>query len=828
MDEFDEDITQVPIKPKRLTRLRTRLLMLILLVLVPPLLLMTYTAQRQGSAVADAVQQEALRFAESVAGTQEQISENAEHLLIALAQLPAVQQGNTEVCSALFADLLKEYERYTNIFSVDMNGKTICTGIPSDVSLDASGSPWFLQTLETGTFQASDYKLGIVSQRPLVTYSYPVIAASVDRDVGADSGASGEIRYILGIGLDLNWLSSLIADLSLPSGSHVIAVDRQGVILYGYPESVAATGTAFQDETLLHSERRSGTIESTGIDGVSRLFGFTRLKGNNGSTTILVGLPEEYAILDNNRLFVQNVLGLVIVGAIFLLIAWVGIDLLLVQPVTILVRNAHRLTEGDLKARIDLNTVKDTYELTELAQAFNEMAQAQQIRQMELERARDNSEYRVKLRSRELGFLVEVSKIVASSLDYETTLRTVAAMTIPQLADWCIIHVVEEGQLKLVALAHADPERLAWAEELARRYPLFQQASPSIIVDKRPKVYHDDESLNGLYDRLAQSPEHRQLMQEAGITSIMSLPLLLRENAAGMLTLAFAGGGKHYDLQHLWLAIEIARLAAVSIDNTHLYREARLQEERLRKLNSELDVRVEERTRQLSAVNQELEAFSYSVSHDLRTPLRAIDGFSQALVEDYGDKLDGEALNYLHRVRSATQRMGNLIDDLLKLSRLSRGEIEFAPLDLSKIAHEVIGELRAADPHRQVEIKIEDNLVARGDVRLLYIVMQNLLGNAWKFSGKCEQARIEFGAVISEGQQAYCVRDNGAGFEMAYVNKLFGAFQRLHRVEDFDGNGIGLATVQRIIHRHEGRVWAQGKPGQGATFYFTLTDNRLN
>jgi len=224
----------------------------------------------------------------------------------------------------------------------------------------------------------------------------------------------------------------------------------------------------------------------------------------------------------------------------------------------------------------------------------------------------------------------------------------------------------------------------------------------------------------------------------------------------------------------------------------------------------------------LQAVNKELEAFSYSASHDLRAPLRAIDGFSQALLEDYAGKLDEEGQGYLQRLRAASQRMAQLIDDLLNLSRVTRAEMSRDDVNLTALAQEVAEELRKAEPGRQADVIIAPGLRASGDERLLRVVLANLLGNAWKFTNKRPRARIEFGITEQEGKSAYFVRDDGVGFDMAYVRKLFGAFQRLHSTSEFKGTGIGLATVQRIIHRHGGQVWAEGAVEQGATFYFAL------
>jgi PAS domain S-box-containing protein len=225
----------------------------------------------------------------------------------------------------------------------------------------------------------------------------------------------------------------------------------------------------------------------------------------------------------------------------------------------------------------------------------------------------------------------------------------------------------------------------------------------------------------------------------------------------------------------------------------------------------------------LEDANRELEAFSYSVSHDLRAPLRALDGFSLAVLEDHGEALPEDGRDYLVRIRAAAQRMGRLIDDLLALSRVSRSELRRSSVDLSKLAGEILAELRSQDPERVVDAEVAAGLVATADLGLSRALLENLLGNAWKYTSKRERARIEFGEEVrGDGVRAYFVRDDGAGFDMTYAHKLFTAFQRLHAAEEFQGTGIGLATVNRIVRRHGGRVWAEGAVGRGATFHFTL------
>jgi hypothetical protein len=242
----------------------------------------------------------------------------------------------------------------------------------------------------------------------------------------------------------------------------------------------------------------------------------------------------------------------------------------------------------------------------------------------------------------------------------------------------------------------------------------------------------------------------------------------------------------------------------------------------IRELNAQLEQRVRQRTADLESANRELESFAYSVSHDLRAPLRAIDGYSRLLADDYASQLDDEANVMFQNIRTATQHMNQLINDLLNLSRLTRAEMNLTSVNLSEIAQRIVENLRRQEPERQVKITIQPGLVANGDLSLLQATLDNLLHNAWKFTSRSQQATIEIGGFMDEGNMVYFVRDNGAGFDMQYAQKLFTPFQRLHTSNEFEGTGVGLATVKRIIQRHHGKIWAEGQQGKGATFYFTL------
>jgi signal transduction histidine kinase len=275
------------------------------------------------------------------------------------------------------------------------------------------------------------------------------------------------------------------------------------------------------------------------------------------------------------------------------------------------------------------------------------------------------------------------------------------------------------------------------------------------------------------------------------------------------------------------LETALNRQRAAYAELMHEVQERQRAEEEVRQLNARLEERVRERTLQLQEANRELESYSYSVSHDLRGPLSSITGFSHVLGKALGEQASAQARHSLERIRVNVLRMGELIEALLSLSQLSRAEVRLAPVDLTALAGEVLAALAERDPGRTVRVTVQQNLAAHGDARLLRVMLDNLLGNAWKFTGRQPAAHIEMGVdAAAPGAPVYFVRDNGAGFDMAYADKLFGTFQRLHAAHDFPGTGIGLATVRRVVSLHGGRIWAQSAVDVGTTFFFTLDPTR--
>lgn len=416
-----------------------------------------------------------------------------------------------------------------------------------------------------------------------------------------------------------------------------------------------------------------------------------------------------------------------------------------------------------------------------------------------------------------LRILTEAGEMLTSTLEYHKTFENLTRLVIPKIADWCTIdEILEDGTINRLAASHVNPEKTALLYEIAGKYPSTHSNDKSlyhVFYSHQPLYLKqvNEEFLN----MATQSPDQKKDLQELGITSVIVVPLMLRDKVYGTFMLVWGESGKTYSEKDLEFTRELARKASLAIENARLYQE-------LQKSNVELEKRVAHRTYELEALNKELESFSYSVSHDLRAPLRSIDGFSNKILKDYGSMFNDQGKDYFTRIMKASQTMGHLIDDLLKLARLSRVEMNLTETNISIIAESIAEELKSSEPERKAFITVQPNMVIVADRQLIQIALQNLLGNAWKYTRKKPVTEIEFGNLSKNGQTVYFIKDNGVGFDMKYVDKLFGAFQRLHSATEFEGTGIGLATVLRIIRRHKGNIWADGELNKGATFFFTL------
>jgi len=714
--------------------LRDRLIILVALAVIPSLLLTLHTASEQRRLAAAEGKARALGIAQRVASDHEKLTEGARQLLVGLSELPQVKNHDTASCNNILINVLEKFPTYTGILAAKPNGEVFCSSPALPGSLTISDRPSFQKAIQTKTFVVSEYMIGRLSGKPVITFSYPSLE-------------DWKVKAYVAAAMDLSWLNRLISGTPLPKDSVIAVIDRSGTLLARYPDPSHWVGKNFAQTPLFKQilETTEGSTEVDGFDGVRRLYAFTSMEGSDPpGLYVTVGIPKETVFAQANLVLSRNMTGIGAVAILAFIAAWVGGDLFVVRRVHSLVAVAKKIAAGDFGARTPEYQGKG--ELDDLAHSFNEMSESIE----RLIHERDRAELALR--------------------ENEELYRAV----VENVADGIVINVglerrlVNDAFLKIHGLQKPD-------EVIGKPCDYF-------VLDEDKKIVTDRTLARQRGDEAPSIYEYRIVRPNGDIRTI--------ETSAKAIT--YKGN---------------AAALAVLRDVTD---QRRAQQDLM------------ERTRQLEAANRELEAFSYSVSHDLRAPLRSIDGFSQALLEDYSDKLDDYGKDCLQRVRAASQRMALLIDDLLNLSRVTRTEMRRETVNLSLMTRQIANELQKSQPDRSANFAIASEVTVNGDARLLRIVMENFLNNAWKFTSKRAQTTIEFGVQENGVKKIYFVKDNGAGFDMAYASKLFGAFQRLHTPTEFPGTGIGLATVQRIIHRHGGQVWAEGKVEEGANFYFTL------
>jgi signal transduction histidine kinase len=618
---------------------------------------------------------------------------------------------------------------------------------------------------------------------------------------------------VLVAGLDLTWLGRALEKTPLPADTNLVVVDGKGTVLA--PEKWL--GKSVADHPVF--QRLAGSagqqsFEARGIDGIERIFVAKPLLDTLGGTSHVWVAVSKQAIMQAALVdFLAGSIVVFLLAIVFFLLIWRSGSRLVLQPIERLKDAARRMGGADLKARTDLP--HEASEIGELATALDEMAETIEGRETDLMQSKAS----LLRANRALRVLSAGNHAVIRATD-EASL----------LAGMCSIAAAEGGyRLAWIGRTEHDPERsitvLAsagtaqdflktydanWADTEKGRGP-----AGTAIRENRPFAVHSVEANS----RFA---PWREAAIKHGFEAVLGLPVRVDGTVWGVLCL-YATQQDAFDDEEMRLLEEMAEDLGFGIETLRLRDKAAAAQEALQRTNEALETRVIERTAALRQANRELEVFSSSVSHDLRAPLRSMAGFAEILHEDYGHLLDEEGRSHLQRIRRAATRMGQLIDDLLQLARVSQAELNKAPVNLSELAQDVFDEVASGSPGRSVKLTAQQNLAAVADPSLLRQVLQNLLENALKYSIQRADAEIAFGAKpMPDGKQAFFVRDNGCGFDMAQAGHLFQPFVRLHNGEEYPGTGIGLATVARVIERHGGRIWPEAEKGKGATFFFTL------
>lgn len=720
------------------SRLQVRLLLVILLMLIPIFFLAAYTVSEQIRFASDSAETEALRVAQLTATNHGQIIRSGEQLLVALSQVPEVYEGNLEACNALFTRLREQYQIYTNVFTVDASGGTVCTGLPAAAPVNVSERNWFIRAMEKRGFSVANYELGVVTGRPVVTLSYPVF------------DADNEIKYQIGASLDLLRVSQYLAETDLPPNTTITAIDRNGVVLYRYAEEDNLTvGEAYPaaERVAQVVEQNEGTFQTVGLDGQERIYAFSPLDTTNLSAFLIVSLTETVAFSRLNELFQRTALMLAAMGMVTLIAGWLALRLFFVRQVQTLVATTEQFASGTLHTRVDMNQVRRTYELWQLGLAFNRMAETLEQREQQrdqaekaLREARDGLEMAVKERTEQLDFLLEASSELASSLDYQITLESVARLAVPRFADWCSVNLLrEDGSLDQVVVVHKDPQKVAWGLQMQLRFPSDPNASSGayqVIRTGKPEIYADISP--AILEASARNPEHLAYLRELGLTSIIITPLIVLDKTIGTLSLVMAESGRRYDPDiHLSIAEELARRSAIAIENARLYQQSREY-----------------------AANEERQRLARDLHDAVSQTLFSSNMIAQALprlLETKPDRAVENAHQLSQLTRSALAEMRTL---LLELRPAALVDSDLGEL-LQQLAEAAKGRRKLSiDIHREGQ-----NLPLPPDVQIaFYRIAQESLNNIVKHAAASE---VILRLQMEEDRVELSIRDNGKGFDTA-------------------------------------------------------------
>ncbi len=846
--------------------IRLQLLALVAAVAVPLVAILAYTIYGNSRQAVAEAKANAHVLAVVAASDVTRILAANRDVLKQIAKRPIIRAVDSKHCDPVLWDFMGMFPKSANMTVIDTDGIAICSAVPQPGGkpVNVSKAEWFKRSLAGDDFVVGKPFFGPITGRWVTVLTYPI------------HDDSGKKAGFLGLPLDLALYEPNLSGAPLIPGTTVGIMTSEMKMVWRNiePEKWVGKDIGYLENAKQLLAMKSGEREGVGLDGTNRFYSITPVEGVDWFA--FVGIPSDSVYSHVRDILIRNAL-----MGVFSLLGFIGFALFIARrierPVQALADTARAVKNGDgnIRARIE-----GAPEMVEVAAEFNQMLDVRLLVEAELhlmnerfvmasragqigvwdwnipknELLWDGSMYRLyglpegtfggayeawarAIHPQDKAYTEgEIQAALRGEREYAPEFRIVRPDgAIRYLKADSQTFRDEDGQpLRMIGtnIDITERKRMEKALEVSEQeFRSLAESSPDFII--RYDIKHCMRYLNRALSHflgLASADEviGKQPIEvwpdgRFAIIDGVAARVIKTGNAETVESMMPAETGE-YRFHQIRVVAErdvagqIVGTIALGRDIT----ERRRMEDEIRKLNQDLEQRVAERTAQLEVANKELEAFSYSVSHDLRTPLRAIDGFSNILLEDYGGKLGGEGKRMLNVVRDNTRRMGQLINDILQFSRTGRLELNTSEVDMGALARVVVGELKEVYGSGKLQIEIEPLPSAKGDRAMLHQVFENLLSNAIKFSRHQEAPRISVGGRAEEGEAVYFVKDNGVGFNMEFVGKLFGVFERLHSMEEFEGTGIGLAIVKRIVTRHGGRVWAEGKVNEGATVYFAL------
>lgn len=779
--------------------LRSRVLLLLVIGVAAASISTLWNLRSRRSHEIREAHEQALRLTDLAAANQREIIDSARQLLTTMAQIPEIRvshsRGGSTACVALVQSLLAtNVDLYANIGVAETNGDVLCSALPTNGVVNMGDRAWFRRTIQTHDFQIGDFQTGRISKRKVLVAGYPVLTPT------------GDIGRVIFAELPVETIARFTENLELPRGTAITVLDGGGTVLARRPANEKLIGLRLPDEPLVRAilDRGRGTADLNGLDGVRRIHAFAPV-GHLPQTEayVSIGISRQEALSQSNRDTRRALLTLGAASTLIALFFWFAIDQAITRRLRSLAHAAERMTTGDFSARSGGPYGDD--EVGQLAMTFDTMATVLEARERETE------EHRQSLR--------QLADQLAAIHDIDVDIMQ--SKTLEEIADGALgrLESLVPADCLGIALVEGDGQNATLLAMQGRKHPPVPTGVPLPITSLGCVQAGRTEEFAVISDLALAMDDHpglRSLLDE-GFRSVASFSLATSEQMDGVLTMAATEVDAFSD-EHLKIAGEVSTSLAIALTS------AALQSE-IRDHAVELEKRVEERTAELAATNLELEAFTYSASHDLQAPLRALRGFSRALIEDHSGRLDEQGKDFVRRISMAAERMDQLLQDLLSYALLGRAELTLQVASLDAIMSAALANLDVGIEETGATITISSPLgSARGHEATLVQIVTNVLSNALKFVSPGDRPRVHVWTNRHEGRVRLNVTDEGIGVPVEHRARIFRILERLHGTEEYPGTGIGLAIVEKGAHRMGGRVGVETGDTGGSTFWIELPE----